>query len=129
MPALNRIQIIGNLGKDPETRFTPKGTKVCKFTVAVTERRHTAEGENRDRTEWFNIEAWERLAEICQEYLHKGQLVYIEGRLQTDQYEKGGEKRYFTKIVASGMQMLGRRAEEENNVPPPPPPDEEEVPF
>jgi single-strand DNA-binding protein len=128
MPALNRVQIIGNLGKDPETRFTPNGAKVCKFSVAVTERWRGGEGENRERTEWFNIEAWGKLAEICQEYLHKGQLVYLEGRLQTDQYEKNGEKRYFTKIVASGMQMLGRRSDEEDALPPQPP-DEDEFPF
>lgn len=127
MPALNRVQIIGNLGRDPETRFTPKGAKVCQFSVAVTDRWRTGEGEERERTEWFNVETWGRLAEICQEYLHKGQLVFIEGRLQTEHYEKGGEKRTFTKLVASTMQMLGRKPE--GDEPPLPPPDEDEFPF
>lgn len=128
MPGLNRVQIIGNLGRDPETRFTPKGTKVCTFSVAVTDHWRGAEGENRERTEWFNIEAWGRLGEVCQEYLSKGQLVYIEGRFQTDHYEKNGEKRSTTKLVASGMQMLGRRADDDESMPPQPP-DEEEFPF
>lgn len=128
MPGLNRIQIIGNLGRDPETRFTPKGAKVCTFSVAVTERWRSAEGDNRERTEWFSVEAWGRLGEICQEYLTKGQLVYIEGRIQTDHYEKNGEKRSSTKLVASSMQMLGRRAEDDDSLPPQPP-DETEFPF
>lgn len=128
MPALNRVQIIGNLGKDPETRFTPKGAKVCQFSVAVNDRWRTAEGEERERTEWFTVEAWGRLAEVCQEFLHKGQLVYIEGRMQTEHYEKSGEKRTFTKLVASTMQMLGRKSDGDE-APIPPPPDEDEYPF
>jgi single-strand DNA-binding protein len=124
MPALNRIQIIGNLGRDPETRFTPKGARVCQFSVAVSERWRTPEGETRERTDWFNVEAWGKLGEICQEYLTKGQLVYVEGQLHTDHYEKGGEKRTFTKITASSMQMLGRKAEEESELSAPPPDDE-----
>jgi single-strand DNA-binding protein len=128
MPALNRVQIIGRLGKDPETRYTPKGTKVCQFTVAVDDRWRSAEGETHKRTDWFNVEAWGRLGEICQEYLTKGQLVYVEGSLHFDQYEKGGEKRYFTKLTASGMQMLERKTEDEAEMPAPPPV-EDEFPF
>lgn len=112
MPALNRIQLIGYLGRDPETRFTPTGKKVTHFTLGVTER-WKSDGELKEYTEWFNIEAWGRLGEICQEYLHKGSLVYIEGRLRTDRYEEQGETRYFTKIVALTLQMLDRKPSEE----------------
>ncbi len=113
MPALNKVQLIGRLGRDPETRFTPTGKKVTTFSLAVSER-WKKEGEVKEYTEWFNVEAWGRLGEICQEYLHKGSLVYIEGRLKTDRYEdKSGETRFFTKVVALRMQMLDRKPEEE----------------
>ena len=111
MPGLNRVQLIGRLGKDPETRFTHKGSKVCSFSVAV-DRRWKSEGESREATDWFNVEAWGKLGEICQSYLGKGRLVFIEGRLQTDRYESEEETRYFTKVVASQMQMLDRKPEE-----------------
>ncbi len=111
MPGLNRVQLIGYLGKDPETRFTPKGSKVCSFSVAVS-RRWKAEGETKEATDWFNVEAWGKLGEICQQYLGKGRLVFVEGRLHTDRYESEGETRYFTKVVASEMQMLDRKPEE-----------------
>lgn len=106
MPGLNRVQLIGRLGKDPETRFTPKGSKVTSFSLAVNRRWKSAEGERKEATDWVNIEAWGRLGEICQEFLHKGSLIYLEGRLHTDRYEQEGETRFFTKVVASGMQML-----------------------
>jgi single-strand DNA-binding protein len=128
MPSLNRVQLIGNLGRDPETRFTPQGSKICKFSVAVNRHWTSSEGEAKEATDWFNIEAWGRLGEICQEYLTKGSLVFIEGRLQTDQYEKDGEKRYITKVVASQMQMLDRKAGESEPVASPPAEDEE-FPF
>jgi single-strand DNA-binding protein len=113
MPALNRVQLIGNLGKDPESKYTPTGKKVAQFSIAVTNR-WKAGNETRENTEWVNIEAWGRLAEICQEYLKKGSLVYVEGRLKTDKYEgKDGEARYFTKVVALGMQMLDRKPSDE----------------
>jgi single-strand DNA-binding protein len=127
MPSLNRVQLIGRLGKDPETRYTPTGKKVTSFSMAVDRRWRNAEGEQKELTDWFNIEAWGRLGEICQSYLSKGRLVFIEGRLQTDQYEQGGEKRYFTKVVAQQMQMLDRKQEEEE--PLSPTVDEEEYPF
>jgi single-strand DNA-binding protein len=113
MPALNRVQLIGYLGREPETRFTPTGKKVTQFTLGVTERWRSESGELKENTEWFNIEAWGRLGEICQEYLHKGSLVYIEGRLRTDRYEEQGETRYFTRVVALGLQMLDRKPAEE----------------
>jgi len=113
MPALNRVQLIGNLGKDPETRFTPSGKKVCNFSLAVNRRFKSSEGEIKESTDWFNLEAWGRLGEFCQEYLSKGRLVYVEGRLHTDRYEQGGETRYFTKVVIGNMQILDRKPEEE----------------
>jgi single-strand DNA-binding protein len=113
MPALNHVQLIGRLGKDPESRFTPNGKKVTHFSLAVSQRRRSAEGE-KEFTEWVNIEAWERLGEICAQYLHKGSLIFLEGRLKTDKYEdKGGETKYFTKVVAQSMQMLDRKPGEE----------------
>jgi len=108
MPALNKVQLIGNLGKDPETRFTPKGKKVCHFTLAV-HRPGAAEPD------WFNLEAWEKLGEICQQYLAKGRLVYIEGRLRTNRYtDEKGETRYYTQVVARQMQMLDRKPGEQD---------------
>lgn len=112
MPGLNRVQLIGNLGKDPESRYTPKGTMVCSFSVAVNRRWRGAEGESKEATDWFNVEAWGKLGEICQKYLTKGRLVFVEGRLQTDRYEADDQVRYFTKVVAAEMQMLDRKAEE-----------------
>ena len=116
MPALNKIQLIGRLGKDPETRFTPKGTKICHFSLAVDRRWKTSAGEPKETTDWFNIEVWGKLGEFCQSYLGKGRLVYLEGRLQTDRYEHEGETRYFTKVVARQMQILDHKPEEEPEV-------------
>ena len=113
MPALNRVQLIGNLGKDPESKYTSTGKKVAHFSIAVTNR-WKAGSETKENTEWVNIEAWGRLGEICQEYLKKGSLVYVEGRLKTDKYEdKEGDTKYFTKVVALGMQMLDRKPSDE----------------
>jgi single-strand DNA-binding protein len=112
MPSLNRIQLIGHLGKDPEVRSTPTGKKVTSFSVAVSRRWKNSAGEDKESTDWFNVEAWGRLGEICKQYLHKGRLVFLEGHLRTDRYDHEGETRYFTKVVASQMQMLDRKAEE-----------------
>lgn len=113
MPALNRVQLIGYLGKDPESKFTPTGKKVTQFSVAISNRWKSREGDAKEYTEWVNIEAWGRLGEVCQEYLKKGSLVFLEGRLKTDRYEDKGENRYFTKVVALAMQMLDRKPSEE----------------
>lgn len=113
MPALNRVQLIGYLGKDPESKFTPTGRKVTQFSVAISNRWRNKEGEPKEYTEWVNIEAWGRLGEICNEYLKKGSLVFVEGRLKTDKFEDKGENRYFTKVVALAMQMLDRKPTEE----------------
>ncbi|MBL8089848.1 MAG: single-stranded DNA-binding protein [Anaerolineales bacterium] len=113
MPTLNRVQLIGRLGKDPESKFTPTGKKVCHFSLAVSNRWKDKNGETKEVTEWVNIEAWGRLGEVCQEYLKKGSLVFVEGRLKTDKYESNGETKYFTKVVAQTLQFLDKREKEE----------------
>ena len=113
MPALNRIQLIGRLGKDPEGKFTPTGKQVTRFSLAVTNRWKTRDGETKEYTEWINIEAWGRLGQVCQEYLNKGSLVYLDGRLKTDRYEDQGENKYYAKVVALQMQMLDRKPTED----------------
>jgi len=113
MPTLNRVQLIGRLGKDPESKFTPHGKKVCHFSLAVSNRWKDKNGETKEITEWVNIEAWGRLGEVCQEYLKKGSLVFVEGRLKTDKYEANGDTKYFTKVVAQTLQFLDRREKEE----------------
>ncbi len=112
MPALNRVQLIGRLGRDPESKFTPTGKKVAHFSVAVSHHWKTRDGEAKESTEWVNVEAWDRLGEVCQEYLKKGSLAYIEGRLKTDRYEEKGETRYFTKVVAQTVQFLDSKTAE-----------------
>lgn len=112
MPALNRVQLIGYLGKDPESKFTPTGKKVCHFSVGVTQR-WKAGGEMKESTEWFNIEAWGTLGEIAQANLKKGRLVFVEGRLKTDRVGEGENAKYYTKVVALTMQFLDRKPAEE----------------
>lgn len=113
MPALNKVQLIGYLGRDPEVRTIPSGQKVTTFSLAVT-RRWKSAGDGKEATDWFNVEAWGRLGEISQQYLKKGSLVYLEGRLRTDKYEdKGGETKYFTKVVALTLQFLDRKPADE----------------
>ena len=112
MPALNRVQLIGYLGKDPDSRFTPTGKKVCHFSVGVTQR-WKASGELKEYTEWFNIEAWGALGEIAQANLKKGRLVFVEGRLKTDRVGEGENAKYYTKVVALTMQFLDRKPAEE----------------
>jgi single-strand DNA-binding protein len=112
---LNKVMVIGHLGKDPEMRYTPSGRPVTTFTVAVSRSWNTADGERRTETEWFNIVAWGNLAEICKQYLYKGQQVYIEGRLQTRRWEdKEGQKHTSVEVVANEMMMLGDRRDNSN---------------
>ena len=108
MIGLNRVQLIGFLGGDPELKQTPTG-KVCNFSVAVSRRWRDKDGNQKEDTDWFNIEAWSQLGEICQEYLKKGSLIFLEGRLKTDRYEKDEQTHYYTKVIASQMQMLDRK--------------------
>jgi len=109
MAGLNKVMLIGNLGRDPEIRSTPSGTQVANFTLATTENFTDRSGNRTSRTEWHRIVAWGRLAEICGQYLRKGKQVYIEGRIQTRQWEdQQGQRRTTTEIVATNMIMLGR---------------------
>ena len=111
--SLNRVQLIGNLGKDPEVKYTPSGTPVAKLAIATNERYKDKNGEWQDRTEWHNVVLWQRLAEVAGEYLKKGGKVYIEGRLQTRSWDdkQTNQKKYMTEVVASDLILLGGRGE------------------
>ena len=109
MPAsVNKVILIGNLGSDPEVRYTPSGQAVANFNIATNESWKGKDGQDQERTEWHKIVVWGKLAEICGEYLGKGRTVYVEGRLQTREWaDKEGHKRYTTEIVANTVQFLG----------------------
>jgi single-strand DNA-binding protein len=110
--SVNKVILVGRLGKDPETRFTTSGQAVCNFSLATDETYKDRAGERQKRTEWHKIVVWSKLAEICQKYLHKGSLVFIEGRITTRQWDdKEGQKRYSTEIVANEMRMLGSKGD------------------
>ena len=112
MKGLNKVMLIGNLGRDPEMRHTPSGTPVANFTLATNESFVDRNGQRQDRTEWHRIVVWSKLAEICGQYLRKGSQVYLEGRLQTRQWEdQKGQKRSTTEVVVNNMVMLGGRSE------------------
>lgn len=112
MASVNKVILIGNLGKDPDFRVTPGGQPVANFSIATTEKWSDKAGEKKEKTEWHNIVLWGRLAEIANQYLRKGGSVYIEGRLQTRSWDdKDGNKRYTTEIVGNSLQMLGGRRE------------------
>jgi single-strand DNA-binding protein len=107
---LNKVLLIGNLGCDPEMRYTPSGRPVTSFSLYTSRSWTSADGERREETEWFNIVTWGNLAEICKQYLNKGQQVYIEGRLQTRGWEdESGKKHFRTEVVANEMIMLGQK--------------------
>lgn len=106
--SVNKVILIGNLGKDPEMRYTPSGDAVTNFSVATTEKFKGRDGQQQEKTEWHNIVAWRKLGEICGQFLKKGKQVYIEGKITTRSYDdRDGNKRYITEIVAEKMQMLG----------------------
>lgn len=107
MASVNKVILMGNLGRDPEVRYMPNGEAVANFSIATTENWKDKSGVRQEKTEWHNIVMYRRLAEIAGEYLKKGRPVYIEGRLQTRKWEKDGVTRYSTEIVADQMQMLG----------------------
>lgn len=111
---INKVILVGRLGKDPEMRSTPQGNSVARFTVATDERFTDRNGEKQERTEWHNITAWGKLGEICGQYLRKGKLVYIEGSIRTDSWDdkETGQKKYRTEIIANTMKMLDRRGDE-----------------
>ncbi|HOY70928.1 MAG TPA: single-stranded DNA-binding protein [Methylotenera sp.] len=107
MASVNKVILVGNLGRDPEVRFMPNGEAVCNFSIATTENWKDKSGAKQEKTEWHNIVMYRKLAEIAGEYLKKGRPVYVEGRLQTRKWEKDGVTRYTTEIIADQMQMLG----------------------
>jgi single-strand DNA-binding protein len=137
MAGLNKVMLIGNLGKDPEVRYTPNGTPVANFSIATSDTWIDKEtGKKKEKTEWHRIVAWRKLGEICGEYLAKGRQVYVEGKLQTRPWEKDGITRYTTEIIASEVKFLGKRSDSCDNAPPTPaeaPPvddkKDEDIPF
>lgn len=111
--SVNKVILVGNLGRDPELRYTASGVAVATFSIATSERYKDRDGNQQEKTEWHNIVAWRQLAEICGKYLTKGKQVYIEGKIQTRSYDdRDGNKRYMTEIIADQMQMLGGRGDE-----------------
>lgn len=119
MASVNKAILIGNLGKDPETRYLPNGDAVCNFSIATSEQwtdKHS--GEKKETTEWHNVVAFRKLAEICAKYLAKGSSVYVEGRIKTEKWQdKEGNDRYTTKIYADNMRMLGGKRDGEQSAP------------
>jgi len=113
---LNKVMIIGNLGRDPEVRTIPSGTAVAEFSVATTRKWNDRDGNRKEDTEWHNVKCWGKQAEIAGQYLHKGKQVYVEGRLETRSWEDKthGDKRYRTEIICDNFQMLGRRGDSSN---------------
>jgi single-strand DNA-binding protein len=110
MPSINKIIIIGNLGKDPEMRFAPSGNPVTSFSVATNQRYTTSAGEQREETEWFTVVAWNKLAEQCNQFLGKGQMVYVEGRLHSRTWDgQDGQKHFVNEIIASTVRFLSTR--------------------
>ena len=113
MAGLNKVMIIGHLGRDPELRYTGSGTPVCSFSVAVSRRRGSRDGEQQDETDWFRVTAWDRLAEICANYLTKGQQVYIEGPVKLNRFTgRDGQEYTNLEVTAYQMQMLGSRRDQ-----------------
>lgn len=108
--SVNKVILIGNLGKDPELRYTPSGTAVATFSLATSETYKDRDGNKQKKTEWHNIVVWRQLAEVCGKYLHKGKQIYVEGKIQNRSYDdRDGNKRYISEVVASQMTMLGSR--------------------
>ena len=123
MKGLNKVQLIGNLGKDPEIRHTPEGKMLAKFSMAANRTFKNKDGDTIDDTQWFNVEIWGGLAKVVEDYLKSGDRIYIEGRLKTESYEKDGETKYFTKVVAQEMIMLGSFSSNGGEV------EEDDIPF
>ena len=104
---MNRVMLIGRLGKDPELRYTPSGTPLAKFTLATSRKFIDRDGQKQEKTEWHRIVVWRKLAEICGQYLFKGKQVMIEGHIEYGSYEKDGVRHYTTDIIAENMEMMG----------------------
>ena len=137
MASVNKVILIGNLGRDPELRYTKNGQAVANFSLATNERWKDKDGQSQERTEWHRIVTWGKTAELCAQYLAKGRTTYLEGRLQTREYEdKDGIKRYTTEVVAQNVTFLGSGRGEGSNAPPagdappaPPAPPSDDIPF
>jgi len=138
--SVNKVILVGNLGRDPEVRATPSGQSVCTFSVATSERFTDRAGQQREQTDWHNVVVWGKQADLCGQYLKKGRQVYVEGRLTTRQYEAkdGTGKRYRTEVVAQRVQFLGGRAaagfdegpaDFSSGADAPPPVDDDDIPF
>jgi single-strand DNA-binding protein len=118
MRGVNKVILMGNLGRDPELRYLPSGQAVVKFTLATGAKWKDKNGQLQERTDWHNIVAFGRQGEVCNEYLRKGSPVYIEGRIQNRSWEdKDGNKKYITEIIAQSINLLGRKGEPEAEVP------------
>ena len=131
---MNRVIIIGRVGKEPELKHTPSGAAVCNFSVATTDRYKDKQGARQETTEWHNVTAWQKLAEICGQYLAKGSKVMIEGKIQTRSYDdRDGNKKYITEIIASNMEMLGDKngttQQQEQQTAEPPFSHDDDMPF
>lgn len=117
MASVNKVILIGNLGRDPEMRYLPDGAAVCNFSIATTESYKDKSGEKVDKTEWHRITAYRKLGEICGQYLKKGSQIYIEGKLQTRKWtDKDGAEKYTTEIIADRMNMLGSKRDSEPEI-------------
>jgi single-strand DNA-binding protein len=113
--SFNKIILVGNLGRDPELRYTPQGTPVCSFTMATNERRKDRNGEMQDQTTWFKVTLWNRQAETASQYLSKGRPVYIEGRLRVEEWsDREGKQRYTLEVQATDMQFIGGRGDDQS---------------
>jgi len=106
---VNKVILVGNLGRDPELKHLPSGQAICQFSIATSESYTDKGGQKQEKTEWHRIVAWEKLAEVCGKYLGKGSKVYVEGKLQTREYEKDGQKHYQTEIVAREVKFLSEK--------------------
>ena len=138
--SVNKVLLIGNLGKDPEVRFTGTGRAVARFPIATSEVGNDNEGQRQERTEWHNVVVWGKQGETCGQYLQKGRQVYVEGSIRTRQYDdKDGNKRYITEVVAQRVQFLGGRGGDaprgardqggSEDMPPAPIPEDDDIPF
>lgn len=115
MAGLNKVILIGNVGRDPEMRYTPSGSAVTNFSMAVSRRYQAQDGEQREETEWFRVDCWNRLAEIANQYVTKGKQVYVEGRLKSRTYQdRNGETRVSLDVTATELQLLGQRGDVES---------------
>lgn len=142
MAGVNKVILIGNLGRDPDTRHTQSGKEVCQLSIATTRTWRAQSGDRGEETEWHRVTAWGKLAELCRQHLTKGRQVYVEGRLRTTKYEREGQTHYSTEIVAETVQFIGPKPDgqsngQSNSGPPPgapmggygPGPGDDDIPF